>query len=364
MTTGARREHRHRPLAGAIGVLTAVCVVLVVGPAPPASAHGPTPDATNYRSVVEGVVRPGGAPAAVPGVTWDVLGGDGLLQVRTTRDVEVVISGYDDEPYLRVGPDGVFENRNSPATYLNADRYANTSVPTEIDPAAPPDWRRIDSGAQWRWHDHRIHWMAPTPPPAVRDQPDRRQQILKWTVPFQVDGRRLEAHGELVYIPPPSVWPWLLGAILVLSLPVVGLIAAGADQQRLQGVVVAFTVVVAGGGVAVALGDALATPAGVGANAWAITQTVVPVGIAVALAWTVLRTAEPDDGAHPASTLVVSSVIIAFSIGIARLSQLTASQVTNALPDAVVRGAVAAGLTLVVPAVIVAMGQRVPGHDA
>ena len=48
--------------------------------------------------------------------------------------------GYQDEPYLRVGPDGVFENRRSPAVYLNANRRGSTAVPRSADPDAEPDW--------------------------------------------------------------------------------------------------------------------------------------------------------------------------------------------------------------------------------
>ncbi len=58
---------------------------------------------------------------------------------------EVVILGYDGEPYLRFTADGVFRNTRSPATYLNEDRFANVTVPASADPEAPPEWERVSS---------------------------------------------------------------------------------------------------------------------------------------------------------------------------------------------------------------------------
>jgi hypothetical protein len=75
---------------------------------------------------VHGVELTGGRP------------GDGL---RLTNDTshDVTVLGYDGEPYLRVGPRGVFENTRSPATYLNRSR-----VPT----SKPPKPRRLECAAR------------------------------------------------------------------------------------------------------------------------------------------------------------------------------------------------------------------------
>lgn len=344
-----------------IGAL-AVGWALVVVPVTPASAHGSTPDGTNYRSRVTAITDPGGAAVGTPdGVAWRVLGGDGLLQVTTT-DAEVVVEGYDDEPFLRVGPDGVFENRNSPATYLNADRYANITVPADVDATAPPEWRRVSDAAQWQWHDHRIHWMAPTPPPPIGDRPDVGQRVLDWVVPFEVDGDRFDARGVLDYVPPPPVWPWLLVAAVVLALPVVTLIIARqASERRTLRMVVGVTIAVAAAGVAVAVGDALDTPASIGADAWAVVQTAVPAGVAAALAWTAWHPERADDTTRPEATLLVAAAIIAFAAGVSRLSELTSSQVTNALPADAVRAIVAASLTLVAPSLLLVLVPRRAG---
>jgi len=344
-----------RALIARLGAFVLTCVAVLVATASPAAAHGSAPDGTNYRSSVVAVVDARTGDAVDTGaVTWSVVGGDGLLQVRNTGAVDVVVTGYDEEPYLRVGPDGVFENRNAPATYLNTDRFANVTVPSDVAPDDAPDWRRISNEDRWRWHDHRIHWMAPTPPPQVRDRPHVTQQVLAWVVPFQVGGRGLEVQGALTYAPPPVVWPWLLGSAAAMLVPVaIVLTTAGAGPAvRLQ---VVLTALVAGAGLVVAIGDVIAAPAGVGTDLWAVTQTVVPLGVVGALAWTVWRPTPSDGVAGPGSTLVVAAVVIAFTGGVARLTQLTSSQVINALPAPAVRIVVATSLTLWVTAVLLAV---------
>lgn len=340
-------------LAARLGAFALTCAAVLVATASPASAHGSTPDGTNYRSSVAAVVDERTDDVVDAGtVTWSVVGGEGLLQVRNTGWADVVVTGYDDEPYLRVGPDGVFENRNSPAAYLNTDRFGNVAVPSDVAPDDAPDWRRLSDGDLWRWHDHRIHWMAPTPPPQVRDRPHVAQRMLAWAVPFQRGEQRLEVRGTLRYTPPPVVWPWLLGSVVAVLVPVAIVLSAAGTRHavRLQ---VVLTALVAVAGLGVAIGDVLAMPAGVGADLWAVTQTAVPLAIVGALAWTVRR-ATPDAVPRPGATLVVAAVILAVTCGVARLSQLTSSHVVNSLPAPAVRSVVAVGLTLWLPALLLA----------
>ena len=69
----------------------------------------------------------------------------------------VRIFGYQQEPYLRFADGQVFENRLSPATYLNASLFGNEDVPAIADPKKPPLWKRVSSTPGYSWHDHRIH---------------------------------------------------------------------------------------------------------------------------------------------------------------------------------------------------------------
>src|ERR1035441_3724017 len=98
----------------AVTVLIALAWLLAL--AQPASAHTVSGvGATNWKTTLIGV------SPAVPGLTVHVVDTGSDLQVSNSGR-EVVVLGYQGEPYLRVGPAGVFENMQSPSTYLNCSR--------------------------------------------------------------------------------------------------------------------------------------------------------------------------------------------------------------------------------------------------
>jgi hypothetical protein len=144
-------------------------------------------------------------------------------KVELTNDGsrEVVVLGYDSEPYLRVGPNGVFENRRSPATYLNRSTTITSAPPKSADAKATPVWRRVSTGTSVRWHDHRAHFMGGDDPPEVARHPDERRVVDNWEIPMRVGGEDVTARGQLIYVPPPSPWPWVVGAVLLAALVVV-----------------------------------------------------------------------------------------------------------------------------------------------
>jgi hypothetical protein len=195
-------------------------VVGVVGLfAAPASAHtigGPRP--TNYRSRVVAI-----APAA-PGVTARIVDLGSKIELTNRAPTEVLVEGYEGEPYLRIGPDGVFENLHSQATYINQSRLGGT-VPAGVDtsPRAEPEWRKIGSGNSARWHDHRIHWMSSQLPPAVAAAPGTFQHLSQQNITFVHDGVTSRIAVSLDWVPGPSGLPWIPVAI---ALFVVGLLAA------------------------------------------------------------------------------------------------------------------------------------------
>jgi hypothetical protein len=108
-------------------------------------------------------------------------------------------------------------------------------VPPRADAGAAPDWRRISDRPHHTWHDHRVHWMSPAPPPFVEAGPLARglmaldlvghlghagaEQgvVQRWEVPLAYDGQPAALAGELAWRDPPSPLPWLLaGAVLVV----------------------------------------------------------------------------------------------------------------------------------------------------
>ncbi len=58
------------------------------------------------------------------GLKLKVLYGDDQVWLDNRSGKTIVIDGYGGEPYLRFAPDGIYVNVNSPAGYLNQDRYA------------------------------------------------------------------------------------------------------------------------------------------------------------------------------------------------------------------------------------------------
>jgi deferrochelatase/peroxidase EfeB len=212
------RSRVHGPRRWGLRLLLPALVaagVLLVGA--PARAHevGGV-GATNFHTTLSAL-----APAT-PGLRLSVVDNGSRLELVNDTPAEAVVAGYAGEPYARVGPDGVFLNQHSPATYLNADRFSATQVPATADPARAPEWTKVADGPVWRWHDHRVHWMLRTLPAAVAADPGSSHRISTWTLTLDHDGRRLTATGTLDWVPGSSPWPWfvlvaVLAAAMVLA---------------------------------------------------------------------------------------------------------------------------------------------------
>lgn len=201
--------------------------------------------------------------------------GSRLELTNSTKD-EVLVIGYLDEPYLRVGPEGVFENTRSPATYLNVSRRGATRVPGSADPSAPPEWREVSSAPVARWHDHRIHWMSDQAPPAVRRAPGRTHVVIpEWVVTMRMGATAITATGDLVWVPGPSPVPWLLPAAGFLAV-----VLALAARFSWEGLAAALALLVAADA-AHALGIAWSAAGSAGAKL----GVLLPGSLASIVAW-------------------------------------------------------------------------------
>jgi len=169
----------------------AVALLALATAATAAHAHGG--GGTDYTSEIR-AVTPAGA-----GLTLDVLDRDDQLALRNDSGKTVVVEGYNGEPYARVRPDGTVDvNLNSPALYLNEDRFAKVDLPARADEDAAPEWRVVDRSGRFEWHDHRIHWMGATRPAAVQD-PQQKTKVFDWKVPIRVGDRPGEVTGTLTW---------------------------------------------------------------------------------------------------------------------------------------------------------------------
>jgi len=193
-------------------VAAALLAVLVACPA--AAGHGDGA-ARGYTSTVKTVTP------KLDGLTVQVVQGDDQLHVRNDSGREVVIMGYEGEPYLRFQADGdVLRNANSPATYLNEDRFGGADVPASASKQATPRWEQVARGKAYDWHDHRIHWMSTIDPAKVREARDQPHHVFDWKVPGTVSGQPLAIAGSLDYEPPPesSFNPILIAPVVALAL--------------------------------------------------------------------------------------------------------------------------------------------------
>lgn len=331
-----------------------VCVGVVIGAggllsvATPVSAHGGGgADATNYQTTV--------LDEGDPGLDWRVFGGDALLELTNRTGAQVIVVGYEGEPYLRFTPgEGVFENVLSPATYLNQDRYANTELPADADPEAAPKWRRIAEGNQFAWHDHRAHWMSPVRPPAVDADPAAEHLILTWSVPITIgDGtvRTVEAIGELRWIPPVAWWPpVLILGVIFLCVAVIAAARTRPDGSRWTGLARPVTIllwIVLAANVVRTIDDMVAAPATVGQQLFLGAVSLLSM---IAILMLSARTWVGHAGGFAA--LAVAGMMTMLIFGGEASAQLSASQLVTVLPNWVRRWTIAGSCTILAPVLV------------
>ena len=271
----------------------------------------------------------------VPGLTVRVLQFGDEFELVNETSIEVVVPGYSDEPYLRIGPNGVWRNANSPATYLNLDRFGQAQPPEHADADAEPDWQQVSTQPQYVWHDHRTHWMSENLlPPAVQADPTRAHTVAEWTVPLVHGDTAVSVDGVLTWTPPPSpglTWPVYVGLVLVA-------VAAGllARTARPLGVLMAV-------GAVAALWHAVATPeppASIASHAGALVSALLPAGTAVIVAAVGVRAARRGQGAMAGLMAVVLGWLFMVQ-GLPDLDVLWSANVASQGPQVLARGAVA-----------------------
>jgi len=202
VTVTARRVRR---IAG--GLIAGLGLSFAV--AAPVFADSPGP--TDYQSEVRSIEPETSAIEA------DIVGGDSFFELRVESGTEAMVIGYQGEDYLWFRPDGVvLENQNSPATYLNANRYGNDGVPPTARADADPSWKQVATGGYWAWHDHRAHWMQSARPFGL----SAGDQILEAVIPIVVDGDTVEVTVISTWQPAPSPLSMWLGAVAGVGLGV------------------------------------------------------------------------------------------------------------------------------------------------
>lgn len=304
----------------------------------PASAHSVAGQgSSNFQSRIRTI-----APQ-VSGLKVQIIEAGSRMQLTNDTDQTVVVKGYQDEPYLRIGRDGVFENRRSPAVYINSTRNNPPAPPAGADPKLPPRWRRISGGNVARWHDHRAHWMGGGPPPIVTRAPGKFHVVdAGWTVKLLVGSRPVTVTGDLDWVPGPSPLPWALLA-LVAAAAVVVLAFTRAWRAALVGataVVVAADIVHT---VAVAFVSQSSTTGRLGKLLTTTPYSLVAWILGVAGIVFLFR--QPLVGLYTAS---FAAILIGGLGGLGDISDLSHSQVASFVSANAVRAAIALSLGLAV----------------
>lgn len=177
-----------------VGMTVATACVLVALLAAPVSTRAHGAAERQYRSVITDV-EPDGLPIDVR------MKGD-QLRVENVGDEELAVCGYTPrcEPWLRIGPDGVFEDRNSGAWHANLEEDEFGDVPPGVG-EGPPEWALVRREPAFHaYHDHRAHWMGRALPPNVDETDPDPQKVTDWTVEFRYGDRPGAVHGRLEYV--------------------------------------------------------------------------------------------------------------------------------------------------------------------
>jgi hypothetical protein len=323
---------RAAPAMRALAVIALVTTATIVAGAAPAGAHGLgglTP--TNYETTLAGL------SPTVAAIDLEVVDLGTKLQLTNHTQHDVTVLGYDKEPYLRVGPRGVFRNTRSPATYANRSLTFPGALPKRADAHAAPAWQKLDDGATVRWHDHRAHFMGTSDPPVVQRDRSHRHVIDTFEIQLRTKGELVTATGHITWVPPPSPWPYALGAVVIAA------IVFAASRTAAWRAVFAITL-----GLLIAIeilhvvGLWGASTAAVGTKLVESSYSIGGILLAVVALWWMRRR-----GAEAAVPLVLVATIFLFVAGgLADLTSLGNSQIPTTFPAVLARSLITLTLGL------------------
>lgn len=190
-----------------VAVATFLSVVGVAG----AHAGG----SKDYLSVFKGV-EPDDLPVKVT-----IKDRDDRIRIENLGTETLIIEGYDDDafdPYVRIEPGQAFVNRMNRAYYENKGRYG-APVPEAVKRGGAPKWQSAGRVPFYTFHDHRIHWMARTPPGSVDTKKGGRQKVYDWEITVRYGDEPGAIKGTLYYTGGKSARrTWIVWAVTALAL--------------------------------------------------------------------------------------------------------------------------------------------------
>ena len=115
MSTNARSRLGHVLVQPAVVALCAALALVVIAPRPASAAL-----LAQFRTAVTGV-----SPSVAGLTAKSVTNGESITVTNRTGKT-LIVEGYQHEPYLKITEAGVWQNKVSPATYLNKEQTIGT----------------------------------------------------------------------------------------------------------------------------------------------------------------------------------------------------------------------------------------------
>lgn len=192
------------------------------------AAYGHGAVSERYRSTVV-AVEPEGLPVDVR-----ISGGD-QIRFENAGDEELVICGYESdgcEPWVRIGPDGVFEDRNSEAYFANAEADEYGTAPEDAGEGGPKFVMVREKPAFYAYHDHRVHWMGKDLlPPGIDENDPSVQKVFDGEVRFRYGDTDGVVRTRLDYVGGRS-WLQRYGEYLLMGGAVAAMLAVFVVDAR------------------------------------------------------------------------------------------------------------------------------------
>jgi hypothetical protein len=161
---------------------------------PPAGAHGGDNLA---RPIVERVTPD------VPGLEVQVTySANYQFLLKNPSPTELTVMADSGEPFIRIGPEGVFGNYRSPSWYNSNVPDGLQKFPDQAKPGAdvPPEWRKVAREPSWGWYDHRLHPVERYVPKKVQDA-GKVATLGHWKVPIRYGTETGGIQGRFEYKP-------------------------------------------------------------------------------------------------------------------------------------------------------------------